>query len=100
MDAKKRARQNTKRAARNTATKSALKTAAKKFLAAVETKDKENALALYNAVVGLYDRAATRGVIHKNAAARKKSRLKLKLNGMSAAAPAKAAKKSSKPKAG
>lgn len=98
MDAKKRARQNIKRAERNSATKSTLKTAAKKFLVAVGEKDKENALKLYNEAIGLYDRAAARGVIHANAAARKKSRLRLKLNNMGSA-PAKVAKKTAAPKA-
>ena len=101
MDAKKRARQTIKRAARNSAAKSSLKTAAKKFLVAIEEKDKANALSLYNEAIGLYDRAAARGVIHKNAAARKKSRLRLKLNAMgtAAAAPVKAPKKAAAPKA-
>ena len=92
MDAKKRARQNLKRAERNNAVKNRLKTAQKKFLTAVANADKENALSLYNAAIGLYDRAAAHGVIHSNVAARKKSRLRLKLNGMATAAPVKAAK--------
>lgn len=98
MDAKKRARQNLKRAARNSATKSTLKTAAKKFLVAINEKDKDNALKLYNDAIALFDRAAARGIIHANAAARKKSRLRLKLNQMGTA-PAKVAKKAAAPKA-
>lgn len=93
MDAKKRARQNTKRAERNSALKTGLKTAAKKFLAAVTAKDKDLAQALYKKASGLFDRAASKGVIHRNLAARRKSRLKLKLNGIGAAAPAKVSKK-------
>jgi small subunit ribosomal protein S20 len=99
IDAKKRARQNVKRAERNTAIKSGLKTASKKFLAAVAAKDKDLASTLYKQASGMYDRAASKGVIHKNAAARKKSRLKVKLNGMGAAAPVKTTKKATKTKA-
>ncbi|MBQ3038567.1 MAG: 30S ribosomal protein S20, partial [Clostridia bacterium] len=59
--------------------KTALKTAVKKFEAAVEANDKENINALYNAAVKKLDQSANRGIIHKNAAARKKSQLTLKL---------------------
>lgn len=99
MDAKKRARQNAKRAERNNALKTGLKTAAKKFLAAVAARDKDLAQTLYKKASGLFDRAASKGVIHRNLAARKKSRLKVKLNGMDTAAPAKVTKKPAKSKA-
>ena len=102
QDAKKRARQSIRRAERNHAVKGSLKTAAKRFVAAVDEKDKDQSLTLYKKASGLYDQAAAKGIIHKNAAARKKSRLRLKLNALNAAAaPTKkaATKKPAKAKA-
>lgn len=98
MDAKKRARQSEKRAERNSNIKSTLKTAAKKFLTAVAAGEKDNALALYKKAIGLYDRAASKGIIHRNVAARKKSRLRLKLNAMANAPAPKASKAVKVPK--
>ena len=53
--------------------RSEMKTAVKKFEAAVAAGDKEAATALFSAVVRKLDRAAARGLIHKNCAANKKS---------------------------
>jgi small subunit ribosomal protein S20 len=92
-DAKKRARQNLRRAARNQMIKSSLKTAAKKFLAAVAAQDKDKAMVLYKQTSGLYDRAAAAGHIHRNAAARKKSRLRLKLNAIGTEAATKSGRR-------
>ena len=70
----KRNRQNEKRAARNKAVRSELKTRTKAAAtAAVEGAD--NAAELTRIAVKRIDTAAAKGVIHKNAAARKKSRL-------------------------
>lgn len=76
----KRVKQTNKRNAQNASQKSALRTAIKTFETAVSNKDVENAkTALLNATKKL-DKAVTKGLIHKNAAARKKSRLTKKFN--------------------
>ena len=59
---------------RNLATKSKIKTFVKKTKAAMDTKADE-ATALLNETVSIVDKAAKRGIIHPNAAARRKSRL-------------------------
>lgn len=60
--------------------KSALKTAIKRFEAALEASDGEQAADLYKAASSSLDSAVSKGVIHKNMAARKKSRLGVRLN--------------------
>jgi len=80
--AKKRIRVNETKALRNTMIKSALKTTIKKFEMAVEAGNKEEATAKFNAVVKGLDMAASKNILHKNKAARKKSRLSSKLNSM------------------
>ena len=66
----------------NKAKKSALKTTIKKFDAAVVAGNKEGAVAAYKVAVKAIDKAAVSGLIHKNNAARKKSRLTLSINAM------------------
>jgi small subunit ribosomal protein S20 len=73
--AKKRHRQSLERRERNRATKSALKTQIKKIRAAVTTGDMAQADTEYRSAAKKLDRAAGKHVIHKNAAARTKSRL-------------------------
>jgi len=70
--AKKRMRQATRRYERNRAVRSALRTAIKR----VRTAPSEAAEAAYRSAVQLLDRAARKGLIHKNAAARGKRRLR------------------------
>ena len=73
--AKKRvliAKRNTER---NTAFKTTIKTAIKKVLAAAASEDKSQVNELLSKVYQLCDKAAGKGIIHKNTAARKKSRL-------------------------
>ena len=70
----KRNRQNEKRAARNKAVRSELKTRTKAALAAAAA-GADDAEALTRMAVKRIDMAAAKGVIHKNAAARRKSRL-------------------------
>ncbi len=70
------------RAARNKADRSALKTSIKKFEAAAAEPNRENAEAAYKAAVKSVDRAASKGLIHKNKAARKKSQLAVKMNAL------------------
>lgn len=62
----------------NTSQKSALRTTIKRFETAVSESDPNSSSHYDNAVKAL-DKAAAKGVIHKNAAARKKSRLIKKL---------------------
>lgn len=68
--------------AKNRAEKTALKTVLKKFDAAVEAGDKAVAEESYKVAVKAVDKAAAKGLIHKNNAAHKKSALTLKLNKM------------------
>ena len=69
-------------AERNKANKSALKTTIKKFDAATAEGNKENAEAAYKAAVKSVDRAVSKGLIHKNNAARKKSHMAAKFNAL------------------
>lgn len=70
------------RAARNKAAKSTLKTDLKKFEAAVAQGDREAAATTYTVAVKAVDRAVTKGLIHKNNAAHKKSKMTLKFNAL------------------
>lgn len=72
------------RTLRNAAAKSALRTAIKKFELAVSNNDQENAKDLLKNAARSLDKAVTKGLIHKNAAARKKSRMTKKLNQLGA----------------
>ena len=71
----KRAQQAEKRRLRNSHVKSTMKTTIKKALSAVKDKDKANVEAATKAAVAYIDRASSKGVIHKNQAARRISRL-------------------------
>ncbi|MBI4872931.1 MAG: 30S ribosomal protein S20 [Candidatus Riflebacteria bacterium] len=71
----KRNRQNQKRHARNVAIKSSLKTINKKFLAVVTEKDPAAVEQALRATASAFDKAASKHVIHKNKASRKKARL-------------------------
>ncbi|MVO99482.1 MULTISPECIES: 30S ribosomal protein S20 [Paenibacillus] len=80
----KRVKVSEKRRLRNASDKSALRTAVKAFETTVASNNVESAKeALINASKKL-DKAASKGLIHKNAASRKKSRLAKKLNALSA----------------
>jgi len=68
----KRNRQNEKRALRNKTTRSQMRTYTKKALEAAGTDQADESLRL---AVKYIDKAASKGIIHKNAASRKKSRL-------------------------
>jgi small subunit ribosomal protein S20 len=68
---------------RNRMIKSDLKTAVKKFEKVLLNNDTELARRLYSEVVKKVDMAASKGVIHKNVANRKKSKLALRLNAAS-----------------
>lgn len=73
--AKKRHRQSLDRRTRNRAAKSVLKSLVKKVRGAVEAGDQAQAQEAYKDLVKKFDRTASRGIIHRNAAARVKSRL-------------------------
>ena len=73
--AKKRAIQAEKRRQHNASRRSMTRTSLKKVLSAIASGDKEAAQAAYTATIPLLDRMATKGLIHKNKAARHKSRL-------------------------
>ena len=73
--AKKRARQAEKRRNHNASLRSLVRTVIKKVNAAVISGDAEQAKAAYNSAVPVIDRMADKGILHKNKAARHKSRL-------------------------
>jgi len=80
--AKKRARQAVKLNKHNASMRSMLRTYIKKVVTAIEAKDKETAQAAYNAAVPVIDRMSNKGLIHKNKAARHKSRLNAQLRAL------------------
>lgn len=80
--AKKRILVNRTKADRNKAIRSGVKTAVKKVYAAIESKDKEAAAAALLNATRAIDKAATKGVYHKNYASRKVSRLSKSVNQM------------------
>lgn len=83
--AKKRARQAEQHRQRNVSMRTQQRGALKKVVVALDDKNKEQAQAAYVAAVPLLDRMARKGLIHKNKAARHKSRLNAHLRALSAA---------------
>jgi len=79
FSALKRARQTTKRTAQNRANTSRLRTTLRKFRAALKSGDSAQAKAQFSETVSMIDKAVKMGVIHKNTAARYKSRLNARL---------------------
>ncbi len=82
---KKRAKQAVVRNARNAAQRSMLRTAVKKVLKALEANDAAAAQAAFAAAQPILDRYTARGLIHKNKAARHKSRLTARIKALQAA---------------
>lgn len=80
VSALKRHKQDQKRRLRNKSYKSMVNTTIKKVAAALEEGDAEVAKASYKAAVAKLDSAAGKGILHKNTAARRISRLTKKLN--------------------
>ena len=78
--AKKRILVNQTKAERNKAIKSSVKTAVKKVRAAIEAQAKEAAKAALLNATTVIDKAASKGVYHKNTASRKVSRLAKAVN--------------------
>ncbi len=65
---------------RNIAFKSSIKTAVKKVLACAQSEDKKELNTLLSKVYQLCDKAVSKGILHKNTASRKKSRLTKAVN--------------------
>ncbi len=80
--AKKRVKVTASKTLRNKMFKSQMKTTIKKFYAAVESGDKSAATAAYTPAVVVVDKAVKRNVMHRNAAAHKKSQFTRALNKM------------------
>jgi small subunit ribosomal protein S20 len=76
----KRIKQNEKRRVRNKSVKSSLKTAIRKFREAAESGDKDQALTLLKDASRKLDKAASKGVLHPNQAANKKSAMAKRAN--------------------
>lgn len=82
LQAKKRARQAVKARAHNASQRSMVRTYIKKVIAAIASGDKQAAQDAYNAAVPVIDRFADKGIIHKNKAARHKSRLNAQIKAL------------------
>ncbi|HXS72450.1 MAG TPA: 30S ribosomal protein S20 [Rhodanobacteraceae bacterium] len=80
--AKKRARQSEVHRMRNASQRSMLRSSIRKVLKAIEAKDKAAAQAAYQSAEPVMDRYAHHGLIHKNKAARHKSRLSAKIQAL------------------
>ena len=80
--AEKRVRQNEKRNANNRANRSKLRTQVKKLRSAVSATDKAQSTELLNPTVSIIDKMVNKGIIHKNTAARYKSRLTKHVNNL------------------
>ena len=80
--AKKRARQSEQARMRNVSARSMMRTALKKVVKAIDANDKAAATEAFQNAAPLLDRYASRGLIHKNKAARHKSRLNAKIHAL------------------
>src|SRR5262245_29390236 len=81
----KRMRQSEKRRVRNAAVRSSVRSAVRSTRTALAAASVQDARAGLARAIRLLDKAVTKGVVHKNAAARKKSRLSRQLNALAAA---------------
>lgn len=80
----KRARQNPKRRSHNASMRSMLRTYVKNVVKAVEEGNKQRATEAFVKAQPIIDKAVSKGYIHKNKAARHKSRLSLKIKNLAA----------------
>jgi len=80
--AKKRAITAEKRRQHNASRRSMMRTLVKKVIAAIDAGDKELATKEFATATPILDRYASKGLIHKNKAARNKSRLHAKINAL------------------
>ncbi len=76
----KRVKTNEKRRQRNKSVRSSVRTAVRKFREAVEAGNTEDAATLQRAAAKALDKAASKGVIHKNQAANRKSAMAKRIN--------------------
>lgn len=83
VQAKKRARQGENHRSRNVSDRSMMRTYIKKVVNTIQTGNLEQAQAAYKEAVPIIDHMATKGIIHKNKAARHKSRLNTRIHTMS-----------------
>ena len=83
--AEKRHRQSEERRLRNKTTKSSVRTSIRKFTLSVTRKNVDEADTALREMVKKLDTAARKGIIHKKAAARKKSRMQKRLNALKVA---------------
>ncbi len=83
--AKKRAKQTLVRNARNASQRSMLRTAVKRVLKALDANDAAGAEAAFKTAVPILDRYSARGLIHKNKAARHKSRINARIKALKTA---------------
>lgn len=84
--ARKRARQNNDRRLMNAGQRSVFRTQVKKVLKAVQTGNKEQAQTVFRLAESTMDRVADKGIIHKNKAARLKSRLSARVKAIGVSA--------------
>ncbi len=82
VQARKRARQAEKHRQHNASRKSAMRTKVKGVIAAIGAGDKAGATEAFKQAVPAIDRAANQGLIHKNKAARHKSRLNAQIKAL------------------
>jgi len=85
LQAKKRARQAEMRREHNTARRSLMRTEIKKVLKAVADKDQNAARQALRNASSIIDRAAAKGLVHKNVASRYKSRLNNRVRSLASA---------------
>ncbi len=84
MPAKKTARAQERKRIINRTIRSSTRTSVKKALAAIAGGDADQAKTTVMSAVSALDRAATKGIVHRNNAARRKSRLMKRLNAATA----------------
>lgn len=80
--ARKRARQSEKHRQQNAGHRSMMRTEVKKVIKAIDAGDKTAAEGAFKTAAPLLDSMATKGLIHKNKAARHKSRLNAKIRAL------------------
>ena len=83
--ARKRVRQANKARRQNASQRSMVRTYIKRVRASVEAKDVDGAKAALSAAIPVIDKMVTKGILHKNAAARQKSRLNAAVKAVSQA---------------
>ena len=80
--AKKRARQSEEKRMHNKHIRSGMRTKVKAVISAIENADKDAAIAAYKLAIPALDSSVSKGILHKNKAARQKSRLNSRVNAL------------------